>query len=113
MITSETVDSDDEDQITKDQIQAEKRNFKCLCNARLCPDKVWTEEEKQIEQQKRKRRESNAKKRETQKKRANSSKETQKSRGKKRKRESLNDTLWPLFQICIFCTHTIHTTAIQ
>ena len=92
MITTETVESDDED-TRPNQIRAEKRNFKCLCNARTCPDRVWTAEELRKEEQKKKRRESTAKKRENQKKRANSTKEPKKSRGKKRKRESLNDTL--------------------
>jgi len=61
MITSEniTLDIEDENEIKPDQIRAEKRNFKCLCNAKCCPDKVWTEEERQKEEQKRKRRESN------------------------------------------------------
>lgn len=92
MITSETVDSGDEENQT-DHIKAEKRNFKCLCNARNCPDKVWTPEEWKKEETRRKNREKgNAKKMQNAKKRNSSTKEGNR-KSRKRKRDSLNDTL--------------------
>ena len=54
MITKETVD--DVDDVDHVDVDNSKRQWKCLCNARNCADRIWTEEEKaKRREQKRKR----------------------------------------------------------
>lgn len=91
MITTETLKSDDEDDAQSNEIRSERRNFKCLCNARICPDKVWTEAELEVEKRKE---EAKQRRRENAKKSKSSLVGEKKKRGRapKRKRDSLNDS---------------------